>query len=247
LTRRARFATTAAMTLSVVAVDRLEFAVETRSWPFASERRAEIDAHFAGRNSGKAQLWNGRVLLARDCRFADNALTGICFETDYASFLAWRDWGFPDPEIVNCFAMGALKSCDGAFLLGVMAPHTANAGAVYFAAGTPDPNDIVDGRVDLAGSVTREVAEETGLTGADYAVAAGWHAVPAGPRLALMKTLTAPMPADMLQRKMRDHLARETKPELSDIRIVRGPGDFDRAMPAFVTAYLDHCFRQPAS
>ena len=235
------------MTLSVVAVDRLEFAVAAWSWPFASARRAEIDAHFAMRNAGPAQLWNGRVLLARDCRIAGGALSGTCFETDYASYLAWRDWGFPDPAVVNCFAMGALKSSDGAFLLGVMAPHTANAGAIYFAAGTPDPSDIVDGRVDLAGSVTREVTEESGLTPADYAASTGWHAVPAGPRLALMKTLTASMPAEVLQRKMCDHLAREAEPELSDIRIVRGPGDFDRAMPAFVTAYLDHCFRRPAS
>ena len=233
------------MTLSVVAIDRLEFSVASWSWPFADERRAEIDAHFARRNVGAMQLWNGRILLARGYRIVGDALTGTCFETDYASFLAWRDWGFPDPAIVNCFAMGALRSSDGAFLLGVMAPHTANAGAVYFAAGTPDPSDVANGRLDLAGSVTREVAEETGLTAADYAAAAGWHAVPAGPRLALMKTLTAPTPAAALQRKMRDHLAREAKPELSDIRIVRGPGDFDRAMPAFVTAYLDYCFRQP--
>jgi len=247
LTHRVGFATTAAMTLPVVAIDCLEFVVSSWLWPFASERRAEIDAYFAKRNTGKAQLWNGRVLLARDCRIVGKTFTGTCFETDYASFLAWRDWGFPDPTVVNCFAMGALRSSDGAFLLGVMAPHTANAGAVYFAAGTPDPSDIADGRVDLAGSVAREVTEETGLTTADYAVAEGWHAVLAGPRLALMKRLTAPTPADLLQRKIRDHLAREAEPELSDIRIVRGPGDFDRAMPAFVTAYLDHCFRQPAS
>ena len=235
------------MTLPVVAIDDLEFTVSSWLWPFASERRAEIDGHFAGRNTGKVQLWNGRILLARDCRIVGGALTGTCFETDYASFIAWRDWGFPDPGIVNCFAMGALKSADGAFLLGVMAPHTANAGSVYFAAGTPDPSDIVDGRLDLAGSVTREVAEETGLSSADYAAVAGWHAVLAGPRIALMKTLAASVPADALQRKMRDHLAREAKPELSDIRIVRGPDDFDRAMPPFVIAYLDHCFRQPAS
>jgi hypothetical protein len=247
LTRRARFATTAAMTLSVVAIDHVEFAIESWSWPFAAERRAEIDAYFNRRNAGAAQLWNGRVLLARDYRIAGRELTGTCFETDFASFLAWRDWGFPDPAIANCFAMGALKSADGAFLLGVMAPHTSNAGAVYFAAGTPDPSDVVDGRVDLAGSIAREVAEEIGLTTADYTAAADWHVVLAGPRLALMKILAAPASADVLERKIRDHLAREAEPELSDIRIVRGPGDLDRAMPAFVTAYLDHCFCRTVS
>jgi 8-oxo-dGTP pyrophosphatase MutT (NUDIX family) len=145
--------------------------------------------------------------------------------------------------VTNCFAMGAIKSSDGAFLLGVMGAHTANAGLVYFPAGTPDPNDVVDGRLDLAGSVMREIAEETGLVAGDYAAEAGWHAVPAGPRLALMKILAVRAPALDLQRRIRGYLARDAEPELADIRIVRGPGDIDARMPPFVVAYLEHCFR----
>ncbi len=234
------------MSLPVVPLDRLDVAFEPWSWPFARERRAEIDAHFARRIALSAQIWNGRVLLARDYHIAGAVLTGTCFETDFASFLAWRDWDFPDRHVVNCFAMGALRSADGAFLLGVMGAHTANAGRIYFPAGTPDPNDIVDGRLNFAGSVAREVAEETGLTPADYTASPGWHAVPAGVRLALIRLLTAPAPALELQRKVRDHIARERIPELADLRVVRGPADFDPMMPAFVTAYLSHWFRAPA-
>ena len=234
------------MSLPVVPLDRLDVAFEPWSWPFAEARREEIDAHFARRIALSPQIWNGRVLLARDYHISGATLTGNCFETDFASFLAWRDWDFPDRRVVNCFAMGALRSVDGAFLLGVMGAHTANAGRIYFPAGTPDPNDIVDGRLDFAGSIAREVAEETGLTAADYAAAPTWHAVPAGVRLALVRVLAVPMPALELQRKVRAHLADEDIPELADLRVVRGPADFDPMMPAFVTAYLSHWFRAPA-
>jgi 8-oxo-dGTP pyrophosphatase MutT (NUDIX family) len=230
------------MTFAVVPLDRLEFAYEPWSWPFARERRAEIEAHFANRTATSRQMWNGRVLLMRDCRIAGARLAGTCFETDFASFLAWRDWGFPDRTISNCFAMGALLSADAAFLLGVMGAHTANAGRIYFPAGTPDPNDIVDGHLDFAGSIAREVAEETGLTADDYAPADGWHAVLAGVRLALVRILAAPLSAVELQRRMRAHLAREAKPELADVRIVRGEADFDPMMQPFVIAYLAHWF-----
>ena len=228
------------MSKPVVAIDHADFVFAPWSWPFAQERRAQIDAHFAGLHARLPQLWNGRVVLAKECGISGRRLSGACFETDYASFLAWRDWEFPDRDVTNCFSMGALRSADGAFLLGVMGQHTANAGLIYFPAGTPEPGDIVDGRLDLAGSITREIAEETGLTPDDYAAQAGWHAVPDGRRVALMKVLAAPASAAELARRIGDHIARETTPELAGIRIVRHTGDFDPMMPEFVRRFLAH-------
>jgi len=230
------------MSLPVIALDRLDIAFVPRRWPFAHDRRGEIDAHFADLRTRQPQMWNGRILLTgADYRIAGRNLSGTCFEADFATLLAWRDWGFPDASAVNCFAMGALRSADGAFLLGVMGGHTANAGRVYFPSGTPEPGDILDGRLDLAGSVVRETEEETGLTADDYVASPHWHVVPAGARLAAIKLLAVDAPAVELQRKIRDFLAREADPELSDMQIVRGPDDFDARMPPYVTAYLEHC------
>ncbi len=53
--------------------------------------------------------------------FAGKRFSADYFETDFASFLAWRDWGFPDNSVFNGFGMGALRGSDGAFVLGEMA------------------------------------------------------------------------------------------------------------------------------
>jgi len=229
---------------SIVLIDHIDFAFLPRRWTFAEQRRGDIEAHFAARRRETPALWNGRVLLLSDWSLERAHLQGTFFETDFASFIAWRDWDAPDPTVTNCFAMGALRAGDGAFLLGVMAPHTAAAGEIYFPSGTPDPHDIVGSKVDLTASVLREMTEETGLTSAEFTAQPAWIGVFDGPMLSLMKPLDAPKPADALRGDILDRLAREAQPELSDIRIVRGPDDIDPMMPPFVLAFLAHAWHR---
>ncbi len=89
-------------------VERLDLSLAPFDWRFARERRAEIDAHFETLRRSKPAIWNGRVLLMHYHEFADSTLRGACFETDFASFVAWRDFGFPDSSVKNVFALGAL-------------------------------------------------------------------------------------------------------------------------------------------
>ena len=223
----------------VIPLTRLDLRFEAAPWPFAIARRAEIDAHFVSARIAKPDLWNGRILLLHRLAIEGSVLGGAYMEIDFASMLAWRDFGFPDRTVFNCFGMGALQSADGAYLLGEMAPHTANAGHIYFPAGTPEPADIVDGTVDLIGNVTRELTEETGLAASDVTLDDGWTCVRAGQRIALMKPIRAHEDAEALRRRILDHLAREKQPELSDIRIVRSPRDVDpQSMPRWITAYF---------
>ncbi len=228
------------LTPTVVPIDRLSLQFVPQSWPFAVERRVAVAAHFARAHAVRPALWNGQILLMHRHRLDHGALEGAFLATDFASFLAWRDWGFPEAGVINCFAMGALRGSDGAWIMGVMGPHTSEAGKIYFPAGTPDFGDIVDGAVELAGSVVREVAEETGLGPDDFIEADSWYCVIDGARIALMRILQAQEPAETLCQRIRDHIACETQPELSDVRIVRSRRDFDVMMPRFVTAFLDH-------
>jgi 8-oxo-dGTP pyrophosphatase MutT (NUDIX family) len=223
-------------------VTALDLRVRPATWPFAQARRADIDAHFADRQREKPKLWNGRVLLARNPVFTENSLTADYFETDFASFLAWRDWGFPDRDVFNGFGMGALRSADGAFLLGEMGQHTANAGRIYFPSGTPDLDDVRNGAVDIAGSVAREVEEETGLTEADYTASEHWDCVVSGVAIAMIRTLRVDMPGEALRARIETAIAPQHQPELSAMHLVRGTNDFTAAMPRFVTAFLEQEF-----
>jgi NUDIX domain-containing protein len=224
--------------LPIIRIEQVAFRFAPQPWAFAEMRRAEIDAYFEKLRRDKPALWNGRVLLMHQHAIEGSLLRGAYLETDFASFLAWRDWDFPDAAMRNCFGLGAIRSADGAFLLGVMAPHTANAGGIYFPGGTPDPDDIVGDAVDLESSVRREVAEETGLTPGELDIEPGWHAVLAGPRIAMIKIMEAGETADALRARIHTHHAKEIRPELSDIRLVRGPNDLDPRMPDFITAFL---------
>jgi 8-oxo-dGTP pyrophosphatase MutT (NUDIX family) len=217
----------------------LDLPVRSWSWPFAEARRAEILAHFADKQRDKPKLWNGRILMGRDPVFAGGRLTASYFETDFASFLSWRDWGFPDRGVFNGFGMGALRCADGAFVLGEMGSHTSTAGRIYFPSGTPDLDDITDGAVDISGSVARELEEETGLVPGEYRSEPDWHCVYTGPVMAMIRILHVDLSGDALRAKIEANLARQSLPELSAIHLVRETRDLTAAMPSFVTAFLE--------
>lgn len=225
--------------LPIHRVTELDLQVAPRSWPFAEARRAEIAAHFAAQQRERSHLWNGRVLIGTAPVFAGERLSAHYFEVDFASFLAWRDWGFPDKEVFNGFGMGALRAFDGAFLLGEMGGQTANAGRIYFPSGTPDLDDVKDGRLDIPASVAREVEEETGLAPHDYRAAAHWDCISTGAALAMIRTLDVDMPGEALRAKIEANLARQSSPELAAVHLVRKRGDLTGAMPRFVTAWLE--------
>jgi 8-oxo-dGTP pyrophosphatase MutT (NUDIX family) len=229
-------------TVSVVPSDRLELAFAPKPWAFAIERRAEIDAYFKALQREKPSVWNGRVLLLHERTFAGGVFRGSYLETDYASFAAWRQWGRPAAAVHDCFGAAAIMAADGAFLLGVMGPHTANSGRIYFPCGTPDPDDIVGSRVDLDFSVRRELKEETGFDIVEFSAEPGWTTVFDTSLIAHIKVLRSGEGAEALRARVLDHLARERQPELADIRIVRSAADFDPAMPRFATAFLAQRF-----
>jgi hypothetical protein len=228
---------------AIYPVERLELSFVPQPWTFADERRAAIGACFAQMQNENPKLWNGRVLLLCRHRLEGGVFHGVFLETDYASFACWRRLGCPPAAVHDCFAAAAILARDGAVLLGVMGAHTFNAGQVYFTCGTPEPSDVVGGKVDFEASVGRELAEETGLAATDVDAEPGWTAVVDGPLIAQIKVFRVEEKATALRERILARLAREAEPELVDIRIVRVASDLDAAMPRYVTAFLDWWWR----
>ena len=141
--------------------------------------------HISKRCAGRSRRFGTVACLLLHHQIVEHGvLRGEYLETDYASFAAWQHWGRPPAGVRDCFGAAAILTADGAFLLGVMGPHTFNAGEIYFPCGTPDPDDIIDGKVDLDLSVRRELKEETGLDIAEFEVEPGWTTVVDGPLIA---------------------------------------------------------------
>lgn len=229
---------------TIVRLSRVDARVEAYDWAFARDGVEGIAAHWAKISAGKPAMFNGRVMLQHRAAIRDGVFEAGYFETDYAAFMTWRDAGHPGPVIRNGFSMAALRAADGAFLCGKMGEGTANAGKVYFAAGTPDRDDVrSDGTLDLAGSLIRELGEETGLRSDELTVADGWTAVVDAGKVAFMREVGIDLPGDEARALMLGRMQELEEEELSDIVVIRSLADTEaHDMPTFMRRYLAHIF-----
>jgi len=223
----------------------IDIRLRSDAWDFVADRAAEIEANWRRRVEANPRLYNGKVLLMRDIALdvaPDGArLEGMCFSAEYKTFLTWNDLGQPG-DVRNLFALAALRTADGAYLLGEMAAWTANAGRIYFPGGTPDLDDLDGDTLDLDGSALRELAEETGLKARDVTPSPGWTVVFDGALIACMKELHTALSAADLVTRISHFLAQEKNPEFARLVPVFGPADIRPQMPVFMQIYLRRAF-----
>lgn len=216
--------------------------VEAFEWKFAREQRAAIDLHWESQSAQRPTLFDGRIMMTHHVSIDPNhggSLRTKHFEASYRSFLAWRDFGYPDPDVRNIFSMCALRSADGAFIIGEMADHTANAGKAYFPAGMLDAQDVLGRRVDLAKSAARELLEETGLNIIDAKVDSEWSIIAHGPSVACIRLVAFDRTADELMAQISGSLAGQDQPEFVRMYAVRSMTDLQKLnTPDFIQFYL---------
>ncbi len=200
-------------------------------WPFSILERQRIDAAWRKRVEINPTLWNGRVLIARDVKLELGCLSARMSETDYASFIVWRDLGWPDKNAFNIFAMGVLQTVDGALVYGEMNDHTYNAGQIYPPGGSLEPRDILaDQTVSLDTSISHEVFEEIGkdLSACQLGLR---HAIVDGQRIAVVQTYACNETFQELQKAFKEHVHGQEMPELRRLIAIRSTADISIYMP----------------
>lgn len=129
---------------------------------FMRDRRTDIERYWNSVMTGKDRLWNGEFFMFTDVHIEDGVLHARGHKTDFSTFLYWRDNG-RDPSVTHITGTSFPHFDDGSLLAIKMAEHTANAGKVYFPAGSFDSDDIVDGAFDVVTNFCREIKEEIGI------------------------------------------------------------------------------------
>ncbi|HTN96947.1 MAG TPA: NUDIX hydrolase, partial [Nordella sp.] len=125
-----------------VPITALDLHLHPGFWSFAEAEKIRIAEHWRQLAEANPRIWNGDVLICAKAEIIGTTLTGHFLKTDYASFVAWRDWGWPDKNVSNCFGSAIVLSSDGALLYGRMAGHTLNAGRIYPPGGSLEMQDV---------------------------------------------------------------------------------------------------------
>ncbi len=143
--------------------------------PLLVANRAAIRENWEREIAANPALFDGRMVLQHRLKLSEEGIASEAHTVPFSTFMWWRRQ--PQREgAIHLFAYPVLESSDGALVAIRMGAHTANPGQVYFAAGSLEPEDVVDGRCDIDGNMAREVMEETGLDLADAVAGEGLHA-----------------------------------------------------------------------
>ena len=194
-------------------------------WLYALDNAAAIDAHWQTCLAMNPHYFNGTVHLIRDYTIADGVLTARFLRTDFKSYLHWRDRGYKPAGAYDAFGSAIVRSLEGHILLGRQ-KNGINAGRVYLPGGFIDARDVTpSSAIDIAGSIAREIAEETQLDVAPLDVVPGFLIVRDGALLSIGQELRAPQTAPAFKAEILANLAADPDPELADVVMIGSPDD----------------------
>lgn len=217
---------------TVIAIDDVDIRLSSDPHPFEIEHAETIAENWLRETAANPRLFNGRMVLPRDVRLDGGRLTGTSHVIDFSTFLHWRRQAGPGSGF-HLFAYAVLVAADNALVAVRMAPHTANPGKVYFAAGSFEPGDFIDGRMDFRANTFREVLEETGIDLAGTRQDDRYGLLRAGRSVLLFRRHFLDRDAGEIAKAISDHVASDPDPEISGPVIIR-----DAVLDASTVAHM---------
>ncbi len=205
------------------------------SWPFASQEESAIRCHWSQRSAENPKFFNGCVYIMISGALRQGHIEGRLAATDFAASLYWRETGYRDRTVVDCFGSAIFLGSDGALIYGRQTPGNVNAGMIYPPGGFIDRRDIgSSGAVDFDGSVAREVMEETELDPAGLLRDGGYLVTRDGPLLSIGVIYRLAVPGEVFCAQINARLARGAAPELEAlVTLDRAADAAAHAMPGY--------------
>jgi hypothetical protein len=231
--------------MSITPLTSVSLSVNPQRWRYESDNRMRIEKYWHKIQAENSALHNGGIYMLTDWTLGDGMLKGSVQPASYASFLYWREQGYPEIGTRNCFGSSVLQSQEGHILFGRMAAHTLTSGLVYPVGGSFGDEDVSMGALHVETNIARELVEETGLTPQAGRRQDGYICVEEGPRMALAATFVFDCASGELRNRIIAHLEMCDDPELDEVVIFRRKS-FGRhhRMPGYARMLLDYLLPQ---
>lgn len=207
----------------ILPVDEIDVVLDPGRHPFEIGREQAIAENWRAEIAAKPALFDGEVALLSEFGYDAGRLSGRCHAVRYSTFLYWRKGRAG--TAAHAFAHPMLVSSDNALIAIRMASHTVNAGRVYFAAGSFEPEDFPDGQVDAHGNMVREVREETGLDISDVRRGGRHYVLGAEKGTVIFRRYHLDATAEEIAARIRGFVAAEAEPEIDGPVIIRDAHD----------------------
>ncbi|MEX0343901.1 MAG: hypothetical protein AB3N20_03190 [Rhizobiaceae bacterium] len=199
--------------------------------PYELANLDAINANWAEEVARLPKLFDGEMILLAHATYRDGVVEGACHPIRFATFMHWRK-NRAASHGHHVFANAVPVTSDGQLLAIRMGPDTANAGRVYFAAGSFERQDFVGGVADVDYNIHREVAEETGIDLATVKRDDSFYAYRSAAGLTLIRRYYLAEDAAASARRVQAFIDAEPEPEADRAVIIGGSEDVPDTAPA---------------
>ncbi len=224
----------------VLPVDQIDVVLDPSPHPLERDNGPAIAENWRREIARKPALFDGTVVLLSQFGYDAGRLFGLCHAVRYSTFLYWRK--DRAETAVHAFAHPMLVSSDNALVAIRMAPHTVNAGRVYFAAGSFEPEDFPGGRVDAHGNMVREVLEETGIDISGLRRGDRHYALATERGTVIFRRYFLDEEADDVAARIRNFVAGESEPEIEGPVVIRHASDLPPGLMSHMPPMIDWHF-----